>query len=307
MTGRPLKRYARPALVYHFINLCTYFLYKCLRIFKPVKSDATGAQPLLITGLFRSGTTVTARIIKDMGFSAGPDDHLLKAIGSRKWLNPDGFLENHFFMELSMYLFYKTNTWGDTPPSKVQVESLSLNKQDDDEMVRFSIVELHEDRISNVNKLKVQLNASASQPQYYVSKYFSGKTFIKNPHFCVLFPYFRRLFPASDILVVFRHPADAVKSARNVSPFADYNLYEAYYRELCDEFRSGNNRVHFFSYDNLINDTQNSILKLAGFLKLNSPPEIDYIRTKQKDGVSEPVPENAMMLFNYMRSNCINA
>jgi hypothetical protein len=268
----------------------------------------------LITGLFRSGTTITARIVNEMGFSAGPDDHLLKAIGSRKELNPDGFLENHFCMELSMYLLYKTNSWGDTPPGKLSVESLELGEEDDNAMVAFLLMKIHDDRISNMNKLKAQLQGSASHPENYFNFNFAGRSFVKNPHIAVLFSYFKKLFPQSQVLVVFRNPFDAVNSAKKVSPFVNYKLYNSYYKELISEFRNGNKNILFFSYDNLIQNSENSLANLE--TNLNRKPGnpipiaigLSYLQKKEISGLLRlnEVPTETRNIYEFMLSNCIN-
>lgn len=275
---------------------------------KPKTAHQT-INPLLITGLFRSGTTITSRIIKDMGFSAGPDNHLLKAIGSRKGLNPEGFLENHFCMELSMYLFYKTESWGDSPPAKLRVESLELSEETDNEMVAFSLMKIHDDRISNMNKLKTQLQGSASHPNLYFNSNFTEKSFVKNPHIAILFPYFKKLFPQSKVLVVFRNPFDAVNSAKKVSPLVNYELYNSYYEELCSEYKSGNKNIVFFSYDNLIQNTESSLQALGSTINYKpSNLKLSYLQNKEITGLTKlnEVPELTRELYNFMLSNCIN-
>lgn len=308
MTGKNSLRYSNSTFFYNLINWCTYLLFRFLRIFSKPKTSGKTINPLLITGLFRSGTTITSRIIQDLGYSAGPDNHLLKAIGSRKGLNPDGFLENHFCMELSMYLFYKTESWGDSPPDKLRVESLELSEEADNEMVWFSLTKIHDDRISNVNKLKTQLQGSASNPENYFNSNFSEKSFVKNPHIAVLFPYFKKLFPKSKVIVVFRNPFDAVNSAKNVTPFANYELYNSYYEELCSEYKTENKNIIFFSYDNLIQNTENSIQQLQKTLNTQTSNIQTSIRTKEITGLSKlnELPETTREIYNFMFNNCIN-
>jgi hypothetical protein len=309
MTGKSSFRYSNSSFFYHLINWCTYLSFRFLKIFTKPKQSNGKASPLIITGLFRSGTTITSRIIKDLGYSAGPDNHLLKAIGSRKVLNPDGFLENHFCMDLSMYLFFKTESWGDSPPGKLSVEGITLKGKDDNEMVWFSLTKIHDDRISNVNKLKTQLQGSASNPQSYFNSNFSEKSFVKNPHIAVLFPYFKKLFPQSKVLVVFRNPFDAVNSAKKVSPLANYELFNSYYEEMCSQFKSGNKNIQFFSYDNLIQNTDTSLQQLSQFLNFqNLNFKCSYIQKKEIQGLtkSNEVPSSTIELYSFMMDNCIN-
>jgi hypothetical protein len=310
MTGKATERYSNPAFIFHLINWCTYLTYRFLKIFIKPKTSKENTDPLIITGLFRSGTTITSRIIQDMGFSAGPEEHLLKAIGSRKDLNPNGFLENHFCMELSMYLFYKTNSWGDAPPKKLVVGSSEFVEADDDKMVWFSLTKIHDDRISNVNKLKTQLQGSASSPKGYFNYNFNERSFVKNPHIAVLFSYFKKLFPQSKVLVVFRNPFDAVNSAKKVSPLVNYELYNSYYEEMCSEFKSGNKNILFFSYDNLIQHPENSLQSLSTTInqKPRNPKQLTYLDKKEISGLSKlsQIPEPTINIYKFMLDNCIN-
>ena len=309
MTGKNSLRYSNSSFFYHLINRCTYLCFLILKIFIRPKNPVQTVNPLIITGLFRSGTTITARIIKDLGYSAGPDSHLLKAIGSRKALNPEGFLENHFCMELSMYLFYKTNSWGDAPPSKDSVEGLKLSEADNNKMAAFSLMKIHDDRISNINKLKTQLQGSAVHPEIYFNSHFSDKSFLKNPHAAVLFPYFKKLFPQSKVIVVFRNPFDAVNSAKKVTPFANYELYNSYYEEMRSEFSNGNKNILFFSFDNLIQKAENSVQQLGRSLNLQTSDfKYSYLHKHEITGLTKTneVPSLTMEIYNFMLTNCIN-
>ena len=68
--------------------------------------------PIWVTGMFRSGTSLVTKILKELGGDLGPEEDLLQPFGTRKHLNPDGFYENHLFMEWSMYAFFKNEpTW----------------------------------------------------------------------------------------------------------------------------------------------------------------------------------------------------
>lgn len=121
------SHFRKAPVFYHLINLFSYWLYLFFNLFRKSNSVSNKkVAPLIITGMFRSGTTITASLLQLLGFHAGPKDHLLGAIGPRKSLNPEGFLENYPFMDLSMYVFYLTNSYGDAPPEKDQLEKLNL-------------------------------------------------------------------------------------------------------------------------------------------------------------------------------------
>jgi hypothetical protein len=309
MTGKA-KRYGNSGFPWHQINWCTYLLYRIVCLFTVSdKSSAKKVNPILITGLFRSGTTITAKLFNEMGYSAGPDEHLLKARGERRILNPEGFLENYFFMDLSTYLFHKTQSWGDIPPTYDVIEKMELLKNDRHKLAKFSIIRLHDDRISNVQKLKILAAYNVCEPGAYLETNFPEKSFIKNPHFAVLFLYFKKMFPQSPFVFVFREPAAAVNSAKKVSPVADYDLYNAYYREACKEHKTGNLNIVFLSYENLVNDTKHSLQQITMHFKIkNADVEklAENIHSNSVIGLKNDVPENVNSLYHYMLLNCIN-
>lgn len=302
--------YGNSTFVNHQINFLTYLFYKALKLFvlnsKEIKSNQA---PVLITGMFRSGTTITARLVKLMGYSAGQEKHLLQGKGVRKSLNPNGFLENYFFMDLSMFVFYKSNSWGDNPPSKEVLKNLDLQKCENDEGARFSILKMHDDRISNWNKIKTLIHADFRHPTTYLNRFYSNKSFIKNPHFSALLPFFLPFFPNSKIIFVFKHPASAIKSAKKVSENIDFTLYVKYYEEAVNHHKSGNANFVFYSYEHLISNPENSINQLALFLEVKSFNKNELINEIVKtDSPIEitNVPTEVIHLYKYMYSHAIN-
>jgi hypothetical protein len=246
-----------------------------------------------------------------MGYSAGPENHLLQARGERKTLNPEGFLENYFFMDLTLYAFYKTNSWGDSPPEIKETEQLIFAEKENDKMAYFSIVQIHDDRISNLNKLKVLINSTIQYPCTYLSKYFKEKSFIKNPHFSVLLPYIKKLFPASKMVVVFRNPDNTIRSAKKITPNADYHLYNSYYRNACDEYKNGNSRIIFISYDNLVSDPEYSVHKIAeeAHFMNNTITQniISSIHEHKKEIINNAEwPTETSELYHFMHQHCVN-
>lgn len=306
------QKYGISTWYYHLINLLTYFIYKILRFINRQKIiESSHPAPVIITGMFRSGTTLTASIIQKMGFSPGPENHLLKARGRRKYLNPKGFLENFYFMELTLVLFAKTGSWGDNPPDKEKLQGISFGKLNHNEGVKFSLLKIHDDRISNYNKLKVLLSGSFSSPDQYLRKYFAGKSFIKNPHFAVLMPLFESLFMNSKVIVVFKEPASAIASAKKITGNADYGLYRSYYSYLVEQHQNGNHKIFFFSYENLLEDTEKSISNLQDVLHVKHPFKNEYsedISKEYKGKTNEQLlPGEVMMIYNYMQKHCVNS
>jgi hypothetical protein len=302
------KRYGNSGFPYHQINWCTYLLYRFLSVFSSSGKEKLNSTPLLITGLFRSGTTITARLFEEMGYSSGPKEHLLEAKGDRKILNPDGFLENYFFMDLSNYLFYKSKSWGDIPPDIETVEKMEMETDDRHKMAKFSIITLHDDRISNFNKTKALAEHNVCEAQNYLNKYFSGKSYIKNPHFGLLYSYFKKIVPNSPIVFVFREPLSAINSAKAVSPYADLNVYHAYYVQAYNEHKNGNKNIVFLNYDALVENPKISIDLIQNYFKTNANKEalINLVNAPKNKIEKNELPEKVSTVYNYMIQNSIN-
>jgi hypothetical protein len=237
------------------INLITLQLTRLL--FMPYKKSIDKAQdpPLLICGIFRSGTSITANILSKAGFDVGPTKHLLQATA----INTDGYFENYFFMDFSRYLFHLTNSYGDNPPDLTLVAKIKLEDVQDDQFRKLSLLQIHDDRVKNINKMRVLSKASVHHMSAYISACFGKRPLIKNPHFSVLEPFFKKAFPNSKRLVVFRNPGDWKRSAQVVSAKSNEALYDSYYKYYLESEDPG---IIFFNYDQLLNDPQGSIQKL---------------------------------------------
>lgn len=242
------------------INLITFQLVRLS--FKPYKQiEGHQHPPLLVSGIFRSGTSITTHILSQSGFDAGPPTHLLQATA----INPDGYFENYFFMDLSRYLFKLTNSYGDRPPEAIIVDKIAPETLSDDDFQKFTLLEIHDDRVKNVNKLRVLRKASVHYPNAYLSNCFGSYPIIKNPHFSVLEPYFNKFFRGSKRLVVFRNPTDWKRSAQVVSAKSDEALYDFYYKYY---LTLNDPDIIFFNYDQLLNDPAGSIKKLLEVLNV---------------------------------------
>ncbi|MEO5645648.1 MAG: sulfotransferase [Bacteroidia bacterium] len=246
----------------HLINLITLQLTRLS--FMPYKSiSKTQAPPLLVCGIFRSGTSITTNILSKAGFDAGPQEHLLQATA----INPDGYFENYFLMDLSRYLFHLTNSYGDNPPDEASVEKIEVKDLRNDAFRKFTLLEIHDDRVKNVNKMRVLRKVSVHCIKAYLSNCFGEYPLIKNPHFSVLEPFFKKVFPDSKRLVVFRNPTDWKHSAQVVSDKSNEALYDRYYKHYLDSKEEG---IIFFNYDQLLKDPLNSIEKLLNALEIKN-------------------------------------
>ncbi|MGB3591792.1 MAG: sulfotransferase domain-containing protein [Nonlabens sp.] len=292
------------SLIEDIINRVTYLLAVVGNpVFRTALEIDTTSNPLWVTGLFRSGTTITTRIIEDLGFDLGPKNHLLKAKGSRRKLNPDGFYENYLFMEWSLYLFVKINSWGDIPPEKTKVINLKYHHLSYKEFVFNAIVSIHDDRLSNFQKLKLLRRFHPYNLGEYLKNRFTDRPAVKNPHFIPLQPLLDRFWPNGKYLVTFRNPVDWLLSAKKVSPRVNYELYSSYYTRVLDH-----PQVIFLDYDNLVLNPKKSVLLLAQSLNVREYDSsvVDKINPSCKNSSQKEVPQTLKILYNNLQHLAIN-
>ena len=229
-----------------------------------VKTDQT---PIWITGIFRSGTSVTTQILEELGVDLGPSEHLLKAKGDRANWNPGGFYENHLFMDWSLSIFEELDSWGHIPPSEKELDKYDVNRLDYKRFLHESIVQIHDDRISNLNKSKLLRGYFPRTIDLYFQNEFKVPFGVKNPHFSVLEPVLSKYWPSGRFLVVFRSPDASIGSAQKIAQTINYDLYIDYYQRILSK---SDITAIYFSYDHLMSDPEKSIIKLAKVLKLDS-------------------------------------
>lgn len=287
----------------HFYNKLTY--NKTISNANIISNnvDAKNLTPIWITGLFRSGTSITARLINQMGVDLGPESDLLKARGIREPLNPNGFFENYLFMDWSLMVFDKLNAWGDNPPNLQQVKAFNNDSISYKDFVYNSIVNIHDDRISNKEKSEVLKKYFSGNLDQYLIDTFESKFAIKNPHFCVLYPLLDKLFPNGKYLVVFRNPSDTIKSALQVSPKANYELYQQYYTDIIHH-----QNAIFLDYDQLISTPEKSIEALSKKLNLscNSKELSSIINRKEQTIKTNNAPKELLDLYKQLKEKALN-
>jgi hypothetical protein len=291
-------------IIEDLINRLTYFYILLTKKEINITSANNDICPLWVSGMFRSGTTITTQILEKIGMDLGPTNHLLKAKGQRAKLNPNGFYENYLFMDWSLMVFNKLDSWGDNPPA---IDSLKLFNNDSikyKEFVYNSVVNIHDDRISNRNKASVLSKYFSGNFPQYLNDNFNGKIAIKNPHFSVLYTALDEIFPKGKYLIVFRNPTDAIRSAKQVTPNANYNLYVKYYSDIINHPNS-----LLFNYDELINDPEKSIISLSKTLNLNDNinEAIQLISVSKKlKSDNDIVPQEVNELYLRLKEKAIN-
>lgn len=260
--------------------------------------------PLWITGMFRSGTSITTNLIHQMGMDIGPQQDLLKAKGGRANLNPDGFFENFLMMELSLHIFSKLNSWGDQPPLIEQVNSFDLNTIDYREFVYDSIVNFHDDRLSNKNKSRILQKYYPSNLNQYFNKCFNKHFAIKNPHFLLLYPILDKYWPNSKYLVVFRNPYETIESAKKVSPRVNLELYYQYYSRIIHH-----SNAIFLDYNQLILTPERSLEALSEHLNLtlNLKKLMPFFKSPSNQiSTIDGLPDHISVLYKSLQEKAIN-
>lgn len=302
-------RYIGPNKWYHraYNNYCLRQVLSRRQLFTDT-NDASDEKPLFVTGFFRSGTSITTRILQTLGMDLGPENHLLLAKNQRAELNPDGFFENYIFMETSLMAFHKLNSWGHLPPSPEQVKNLRFDEEDRKLFAEFTLCGVHDDRISNKNKMDALINYDVLSLDTYFKKRFKYPYAVKNPHFAVLSSFLLKKWPHAKFLVCFREPSAAIASAAKITHFLDEKVYSRYYSELT---QLPSEQVIFFSHTKLIESPEESIKALANALNLNQDkvsaatallnPSLHRFKTNK-----EPSDKKVKELYDFMLSRAIN-
>lgn len=285
----------------HLYNKITYS--KTIANASLKKNNQSNIDPLWITGMFRSGTSITTQILKEMGIDLGPANDLLQAKGERARLNPNGFFENYLFMDWSLMIFDRLNAWGDNPPAIDLVEKFENTSIVHEQFVYDSIVNIHDDRISNKDKSRILKQYFSGNFAQYITDNFKSKFAIKNPHFSVLYPALDKIFPNGKYLVVFRNPIDTVKSAKKVSPNSNFELYYKYYESIINH-----PNALFFNYDKLIYTPKESINQLASHLDLTCDIDqiVPLIKKTTITQQNELIPDNVLNLHEQLIKKAIN-
>lgn len=301
--------YIAPNKWYHrlYNNYCLKQLLADRELFTD-SPEVSGQRPLFVTGFFRSGTSLTTRLLHVLGMDLGPENHLLLAKNERAELNPNGFFENYIFMETSLYAFSKLNSWGHLPPVPEAVEQLEFDSNDRKQFAEYTLCGIHDDRISNKNKIDALKNYDLLSLNTYLEKRFKYPYAVKNPHFAVLSRFLLKKWPQAKFLVCFREPSSAIASAAKITPLLDEKVYVRYYSEL---IQLPSDKVIFFSHEHLMESPENSLNALVKAFNLNAAKIPDTMailnpalhRHKTKNETKDKAVKE---LYNVLMSNAIN-
>lgn len=221
---------------------------------------------LWVLGMFRSGTSLTSQILKELGYDFGNENDLIKPIGVLRNLNPNGFFENFIFVEYSRYFLIKTGKKGDDPPKVNEKYDVSFEDVDFKQLVYFSLFQINDDRVTLFNKYRAFRKLSKHGINKYLEKNFTSNAAIKNPSLSFYYSQLSNHFPNSNYLIIFRNPDSVLKSSKILTSENTYELYNIYHEHFLN--LKNNSNIIYFSYDNLINYPADSIECLSKALNL---------------------------------------
>ncbi|MFN3341359.1 MAG: hypothetical protein ACK40M_01605 [Flavobacteriales bacterium] len=260
-------KYIQPNKWYHSIyNYCCYWLVLFFGGAKNPPQKEIIQSPVFLTGFFRSGTSFLTSTMEVLGADLGPKNHLLQSKGARSDLNPNGFFENYLFMDWSLFIFHKTDSWGHIPVTAQKMQSINFETISLKELCFDSFCHIHDERISNLNKIKTWRSFGQADMADYVNRNFSNPCVIKNPHFCLFPEVLLQIWPKCRFLVVFRKPSDSLISAEKIIPGVSVELWLTYYERML-EYKGD---VSFFNYDQLLIDPYSGLKALCENYSLKS-------------------------------------
>jgi hypothetical protein len=201
-------------------------------------------QPIIVSGMYRSGTSIAANVVHAWGAFGGDPDQLAK--GDPR--NPRGYWQNHALERFCAQLFSDIGVdyWH---------ESFS-------EIVRLK---------ASVPRYRNQALALISQMQSV------GRIwFWKEPKLTVLLPFWKRIWPAATHVITLRNPFDSALSWQKFAlPRGTHGRIQAVAAALLSwqammlslmENTEDSNSKYFVVYEQLVNDPQAECRRLAEFL-----------------------------------------
>jgi hypothetical protein len=195
---------------------------------------------IVILGMHRSGTSLTANLVKQWGAYAGPEEELAAA---DKW-NPYGYWENFPLIYLNMDLLNAVGARTYAPPSDSMREHLK----------HLSLAGSFRDRA-----LKM------------VSKFSNGVApwLWKDPRVSILLPFWKNIFAQITYVVVTRHPSEVAASLHRRDPNLPIQIarliWQRYTLEILRE-TVGHNSVIFMNHRKLLSMPNQEADRLGRFL-----------------------------------------
>lgn len=269
------------------------------RILTFTKND--NANILFVLGMFRSGTSLTSKLLEQLGLPLNKDWRLLKAVGNLAILNPEGFREDFLFAQVSRFWFEKLNRSGDNPPTPEEVAKFKAQPIRLDEFINFSETVGRDNRISNLNRLRCYLLLLFVGDRAFVNN--SKQIQIKIPMLTPFYEQLLRWYPNSKYLIVIRNPDATIVSSKKLTENSNIDLYNRYYIHLYNLFQKHRTITQIISYDDLLENSKLTIQGLKYKYNLQGQPA-SVIR---KDLIRSPIKlESKNSYYDYLLKEAFN-
>jgi GT2 family glycosyltransferase len=193
--------------------------------------------PICITGMHRSGTSMVARLMRELGVDLGPDEELVPGNA----FNADGYWENRRFVELNDTILERLGGGWDTPPP------LTDGWEDS-----ASLAPLYE------TATRFVVDLGLTEPWAW-----------KDPRASLTLPFWRRAIPDLKVVVCVRNPFDVLLSLRRrgyTSPALGVRLWLEYNQRILATV-SRNSRV-ITQYERYFEDPARELRALLRYLDL---------------------------------------
>ncbi|WP_296603994.1 sulfotransferase [Nocardioides sp.] len=239
------------------------------------REESTSTRPLIVLGMHRSGTSLMARLLSDLGWYLGRPEELL---GPRED-NPDGFFERTDVQVLNDRILSQVGASWDGPPDVCE------------------LLDLEAEVGEQVAALLATLSKDAAAAPFAV----------KDPRLCVLWPVWERhLPPDAKLVLIFRHPAEVAASLhkRDSLPLVTgLALWEEYVRRSL--VAVGDRGAVVVRYRALIDQPADAIQSLAEALGTTVPRDrLQAIRPelyRNREGACEvPLSASQSALWDWI-------
>ncbi len=198
--------------------------------------------PIIITGMHRSGTSLTAAIVRELGVFLGEEEDLMSPAPD----NADGFYERRDIWRLNEALLKRAGASWHHPPSTPDFWKQGLE---------IPLRQLQDRAASSLQKLEAHAPWA-----------------VKDPRFCLTLTFWQTLIPDARFLICVRNPLEVARSLwvrEGLEEDAVLHLWQTGYQWL-DEYVPPERRL-VVAYTDLLERSGPSIQRLCDWLGL--PPD----------------------------------
>ena len=180
------------------------------------EKDRPHTPPFIVTGIYRSGTTLVTSFLEALGVDLGPEEHKFQNVGrlAALDLNPDGFQENFLINDLGRYILQYAGGSGVEFPSFKKLGALSLSAFDNVDFAYYAIKVLNDDRVDGQIRRQILNHYNISNINQYFYDHFDTNLWgFKDVHSGAYMPIYLKKWHNAKWICVFREPSSFLKSA----------------------------------------------------------------------------------------------